>query len=455
MDSAWYDLCMSSGGGPTWTSSFIKKIETFNLDAAVVVPPLVIIILLLVAVYDHVMFAAIGLTFLVTLPLWLPFLLLRHMWAAWIHYIRFKFWMSQKYVLLEITVPQEVMKSPLAMEVFLTALWNAGGEATFISRMWEGKFRAVWSLEIASNEGRVAFYLHLRANMKNIVESRLYGQFPEVHVVEVEDYVKKVPFSLTEYDIFGVEYALGKPPPFPIRTYMDFGLDRDPKEEFRIDPITHTIEVLGQIGKDEYYWTQIICVARKKDQWYGYYSDADSYNDEKKKALDGIMQTALKRGKSFAEDETTARMSPLTDGEKRAIEAIEKKSAKLLFECGIRTVYLARKERYNGVNNGSIIRFFDHIRSNEFNSLGAARGMSIFDYPWQDFRNIRANRVKRELYSHFRDRAYFYAPYDQEPLILNTEELATLWHFPGSTVQTPALSRKLSRTSEAPPNLPL
>lgn len=452
---ACYTYFMSSGhGGPSWTSSFIKQIETFNIDAAAFVPPLVLIILVIIGSYDGTMLAAIGLTFLLILPLWLPFLLVRHVWAAWIHYIRFKFWQSQSYVLLEITVPQEVNKSPLAMEVFLTTLWNAGGETTFLDRMWVGKFRAVWSLEIASNEGRVAFYLHLRRGFKNIVESRLYGQFPEVHVREVEDYVAKVPFNLTDYDIFGAEYKTASPGPLPIRTYIDYGLERDPKEEFRIDPITHTLELLGQVGQDEYYWMQIIMVARKKDQWYGFYSNKDTLKDEAKAQIQEIMEGAAKRGKAVVDDEGS-RILQLTDGEKRKIEAIERKVAKLIFECGIRVVYLAKRERYVGINNGGIIRFFDHIKSNEFNGLGATRGMSIFDYPWQDFRGIRAKRVKQELFSHYRDRAYFYAPYDQEPIFLNTEELATLWHFPGSIVQTPALARKLSRTSEAPPNLPL
>ena len=448
---------MSSGGNsPSWGRKFNKWIGTFNLDAVIVFPPLSTIIIVVVAIVDPLMLAAIGLTFIITLPFWLPFLIAYHLWSTWIHYIRFKFWKQQEFVLLEITIPQEMSKSPLAMEVFLTTLWNAGGESTFIDRLWTGKFRAVFSLEIASNEGRVAFYLHMRTAMKNIVEARLYGQFPELQVREVEDYVTKVPFALPEYDLFGAEYSFGRSNAYPIKTYIDYGLDRDPKEEFRIDPITHILELLGQIGAGEYYWMQIILVARKKDQWYGFYSNVDSYADATKEAIQAIMQNAAKRGRSIVIDtDEPSKSSQLTDGEKRAIEAIEKKAAKLIFECGIRVVYLAKRENYVGVNNGGVIRFFDHVKSNEFNSFGPTRGTTIFDYPWQDYKNIRSNRKKLEVFSLYRDRAYFYSPYDQEPMFMNTEELATLWHFPGSIVQTPSLGRKLSRTSEAPPNLPM
>lgn len=39
-------------------------------------------------------------------------------------------------------------------------------------------------------------------------------------------------------------------------------------------------------------------------------------------------------------------------------------------------------------------------------------------------------------------------------IILNTEELASIYHFPVVKVKAPALVRTLSRKSEPPPNLP-
>ena len=77
-----------------------------------------------------------------------------------------------------------------------------------------------------------------------------------------------------------------------------------------------------------------------------------------------------------------------------------------------------------------------------------------YNHVWQDFRNIRKNIEKKIGFRHYKQRAYFYVPYDQEPIFLTTEELATLWHFPSSIVQTPGLNRVAARRSEAPPNLP-
>jgi hypothetical protein len=96
-------------------------------------------------------------------PVWLPIYLFTSFWITWIEYIRYYFWFKQEYILLEIQLPPEVEKSPLAMELFLTALHNNGSETTFLKRVWEGSHRPVWSLEIASNEGQIRYYMHMRA----------------------------------------------------------------------------------------------------------------------------------------------------------------------------------------------------------------------------------------------------------------------------------------------------
>ena len=55
----------------------------------------------------------------------------------------------------------------------------------------------------------------------------------------------------------------------------------------------------------------------------------------------------------------------------------------------------------------------------------------------------------------YRRRGYFHAPYYSKPLILNTEELATVYHFPGSVAGTPTIERIPSKRAEAPSNLPI
>jgi hypothetical protein len=55
-------------------------------------------------------------------------------------------------------------------------------------------------------------------------------------------------------------------------------------------------------------------------------------------------------------------------------------------------------------------------------------------------------------------RSYFFPPYRNygcDPFILSTEELATIFHFPGNVSATPSLPKIASKKSEPPINLPI
>ncbi len=77
-----------------------------------------------------------------------------------------------------------------------------------------------------------------------------------------------------------------------------------------------------------------------------------------------------------------------------------------------------------------------------------------FDYPWEDPLKFRRNKLKELFYFHSKHRAYFYVPYDQAPVYLSVEELASLWHFPNTGVEAPGLNRVAAKVAEAPHNLP-
>jgi hypothetical protein len=437
-----------------------KKVK-FGIELAFIAPVLYLGLLSYV-IFDDPAAAHAGLTAIAALsPIWLPLFLLRYFWIYWMHYIRYKFWFGQEMVLLQIQLPAEVTKSPLAMELFLSSMWNSGGEVTFLKRLWDGAFRPIWSLEIASMEGQVNFYIHMRKGLRSNIEARLYGQFPEAQVREVDDYTRKVPFNLEEYDLWAAEFKKNDPQALPIKSYIDYGLDKDPDEEFKIDPITNLLEAFASMGKDEYFWFQIVAKARKKDEWYGFYDNKhDAYKDSFKKGLADIMAGAAKRAGALVHDEAgkaqaEARgLTLLTGGEKLKVEAMERAVGKLTFEVGLRAMYLAKKEAFRGTNIAYIPRFFDPFRSNDLNAINPTRWMASLDFPWQDFHNIRRNGMKKKIFWLFQNRAYFYVPIDQAPVFLSIEELATIWHFPSSAVRTPGLNRVASKRSEAPVDLP-
>jgi hypothetical protein len=55
----------------------------------------------------------------------------------------------------------------------------------------------------------------------------------------------------------------------------------------------------------------------------------------------------------------------------------------------------------------------------------------------------------------YKRRSYFYRRIARKPLVMSVEELATIYHFPGSVAATPSLERIPSKKTAAPANLPV
>src|SRR5688572_1405870 len=108
-------------------------------------------------------------------------------WKLWVHYIQQDFISGINFVLLEVVPPRDVLRSPKAMELFITnALFHwsmKGGKESY----WQG---AVWfwfSLEIASIDGQVHFYIRTPTRIRGLIETQMYAQFPQAQVKAVED----------------------------------------------------------------------------------------------------------------------------------------------------------------------------------------------------------------------------------------------------------------------------
>src|SRR3989338_1527590 len=113
-------------------------------------------------------------------------------WKLWVHYVQQDFISGIDYVLLEIVPPRDVVRSPKAMELFISnALYHfsyKGGKEEY----WQG---AVWfwfSLEIVSIDGQVHFYIRTPTRIRGLIETPMYAQYPPAPVKAVEDYTLAV-----------------------------------------------------------------------------------------------------------------------------------------------------------------------------------------------------------------------------------------------------------------------
>lgn len=377
---------------------------------------------------------------------------------GWMRYIRTDFIKKEGSVLLEIKLPKEILKSPLAMEIFFTALYQTG-TATYIDTYWRGKVRPWFSLELVSVEGRVKFFIWTFKKFRNLVEAQLYAQYPDIEIHEAEDYMswyhKPDPVNMPMWATY---FKFTKPHVYPIKSYVDYGLHENPKEEYKIDPMSSVIEFLGSMKKGEHIWIQILIQAHKKlDLKDGALFPKSDWKDEAREEIERIREESITKVEGSEGKELPGLPNP-TKGQQNTIAALERAISKWPFEAGIRGCYISTKEAFTPISITGLIGTFRQYSSNDDLNGFKLGWFTDYDYPWQDFRRMRRNQDEKEMLEAFKLRSFFQHPFKnfhQSPIILNTEELATIFHFPGSAVTTPTVERILSKRAEAPPNLPI
>lgn len=426
---------------------------------------------------------------------YVPFILGKKALEAWVEYIRGIFYAKQKYKLLEFRIAKGITRSPLAMELFLNALFQPQGEGNWHDIYVKGSTRSWFSLEIVSIEGNVRFFIWTKDSFVDLIKTQVYGQFPNTEIVDTDttgegDYAKKIPYDPEKYKYWCAEFRKKNAGHFPIRTYVDYGLDKNPKEEFKVDPITPLLEYMGSLGKGEQAWLQIGLRAPKKDIEKDLAPDkvtffkskelvdwTDAAKDEMKK----LSKRDLKIDKEKPANPADSKMTPQ---EQEKLEAVERSTSKLAFEVSIRAVYLAPKELFQPAHSAAFGGTFKQYNTMHLNSF-ESKTPSV-KYPWQDKTGARVDADKKEIFTQYQHRAFFYDEFlpikgigkwktanmttveriadgsvfgekvkNFKPFIMNIEELATIYHFPGDIATTPTLTRVEAKKAEPPANLPV
>jgi hypothetical protein len=428
---------------------------------------------------------------LIVIPIFLPIILLYAFWVIRLKWVTTKFVEAQTPCLLEIKLPKEITKSPAAMEIFFSYL-AFSGPANYGEAFIDGKVRPWSSCEIVSTGGNVRFFIWTSsAKNKNIIEAQLYAQYPNIEVYQVEekdDYTKDFHFDTEKYSFYGTQYTLTQPDPYPIKTYIDYGLDKDQKDEYKIDPMTSVIEFLGSLKKGNNVWLQILVQKHEKEGWkHGvikmdinpkkanifqkmlmpFFGTSRNLKDEVKEEIEKIRKEAIPESDK-KDDEKTFKFPNPTKGQNERIAALERSATKTPFDCMIRSIYLAEKDAFNPVNISAMLGCMKQYGSLNLNGFKLKALTDVSDerkdltriLPFlKPFNNKKIREYKLEMFHAYKLRSFFQHPYKNyraTPFVLTTEELATIFHFPSGLVsQTPTLRRVGSKKSEAPSNLPI
>lgn len=389
-------------------------------------------------------------------PIWLPFVTFLLFFESWLYYVRKEFNIAKGRVTLEIKLPQEILKSPQAMEMALIQFHQKASPDNHVESYFDGKHPPKYGLEIVSRGGDVRFYINTqRAKCKNIVETQLYAQYPGIEVHELDiDYTAEIPWDPSRFSYFSTHFGLTEPDAYPIKTYIDYELDRMPDEDEKVDPITSIIEMLGSIGPDENIWVQILIDAHKKLTFMdGSLKFQPDWKDAARAEIQKIIDNAIKR--AGAETKGNA-MQLLTESEKDTVKAIERSIGKIAFNSNIRCMYIAKKESFQVSERvGGIITMWRAYEDQNRNKIGL-QWRTDFDWNWwQDPSGHHREAYKRQELNEYKRRYFNSHSSLDTSRVMTIEEIASIFHFPGKVASTPSLARIPSKRSEPPANLPI
>ncbi len=295
-------------------------------------------------------------------------------------------------VLLQVAVPRGNEIKIDAMEQLFASLSSIkkGG-------FWQKfSFQPAISFEIVAKPEDIRFYVWAPKRLQDLVEKQIHGAHPDAEIVEVQ-----------EYNIFSEEgkvayksLQLKKSNFYPIKIFKDLPTD----------PLASLTSALAKMGANEACAIQIL-VSPADSSWQG--AGAGFISETKKQESDP----------EKAKYATSA----------KTLEAVEAKIGKPGFEASIRIVCVAPSEEAAKAHLANIEGAFEQFAS-EHNGFGK--------------RKIRSKG------SFMEDFLYRYQPMfhllGSRPSVLNSEELATIYHFPNKAVTTPHIQWIYSKTAPAP-----
>ena len=292
------------------------------------------------------------------------------------------------------------------------------------------------SFEIAASEGEIGWYVAVPLHLQSLVEKQIHAYYPDAEITPVPLYNI---FSKTGF-VATTSLALRKKSIYPLKTYQDFGADA----------MAGIVNALSKISRGEGAAVQIM-ISPTGHRWRSKgqakaraYAQGKSgaMNSNGTKALGGLFKFGgelLSAATSDTKKETNGRPDEgrkLTQAEEEFIEKLENKASKVGFKVVIRMVAAAEDRGVAEANLQNMTRAFVPFGTPDLNGFKEIVG------PVATQAKLVTHYIFRELEGSGRK------------VILNAEELASLWHPPSKDVETPHVRWLGAKAAPAPSNVP-
>ena len=297
-----------------------------------------------------------------------------------------------------------------------------------------------FSFEIVANKGKISFYISAPKNKSLYIEQQIHAYYPEASIEVVDDYNAFNP----QGSVLAGYLKARRSFIFPFLDYTDMNSD----------PMNSLINVMSKLENDESIAVQYVIRSAKKD-WHSKIKKSvlEAYKTKDVTKMFKISSSSFHNFINFfvfdimlgffdmgrADDKNTLKdpntpTKELTEKEREMLKKMEEKNSKSGLDVNLRIVVSSKDKERAKIS-------FDNIAS-------AYSEYSYYEYG-NSFKPVikkgQSNIIENFIYRRFMANQSF---------LLNTQELASMYHFPLSKTETPNIDWLTSRTAPAPNNIP-
>lgn len=296
------------------------------------------------------------------------------------------------------------------------------------------------SFEIACTDKKISFYINCPKSLQELIEKQILAQYPHAFIEEIKGYN---PFP-KKGEMQATELQLNKPYMFPFRTYKNM----------ETDPLNALTNAMPNLSKADGAAIQVIVYpaaekCQQRPRGMALRIQQGKNPDIVEKSSFGRLSNEL--GASLKDtvignhkpDQQTAQQRldlsgryqaiNLTPMQQEMVKRFEEKSSRPGFFTNVRIITASDTPGHAKVHMHNLVSSFLQYNMPPFNGFSVKR------------------RSKHKIIKDYIFRIY--RRYGRKA-ILNTEELASLWHLPTPFLETPNIKWLLSKKAPAPINIP-
>jgi hypothetical protein len=284
----------------------------------------------------------------------------------------------------------------------------------------------IFSFEMVAMDKLVTFFATVPKKYANFFEEQMHAQYPDAYIEDAGDYNMFSPTGV----VLGGYLKLKRTSAFPIKTY----------KELEVDPLNSLTNALSKVAEGDGLAIQVL--VRPAHHHWREKGMKIVKNMQKgmtlEQALKGSSEGGIGSWFESKEDKEKAkeklRERKMSAAETKMLEGIENKLSKAGLETNVRVIASASSPEAAQLYLTNVIQAFSQY--------------NIYEYGNSFEKSIPSS--KKAIIEGFIFRTFA----EGQKLVMNTEELASLWHLPLSTSDTPNIRWMLAKTAPVPTNIP-